>query len=116
MALPQEILDAVTALRKETEDLVQANVRNIFKAKFGEESLVVGDNTVTFPISDDTAYLTADEYEIRIQEAYDGDGIDITNALIISNKTVSGFTVNSLRVGSLKWESFLKTPNFNFWT
>lgn len=116
MSLSQDILDAITAFRKEAEDLAQANVRNIFKAKFGEEALVVGQITVSFPIASDTAYSGADDYEIRIHEALDEDGIDIKAALIISDKTTSGFKIYSPLAGTVKWESFLKTPNFNFWT
>lgn len=114
--------ELVTIFRKELEDLVQANVRNIFKSQYGTKTLVIGNNVITLEADTDpasevtTSYLTADEYEIRFHEAIDTDGIDIKQALSITNKTAAGFTVVSPLAGTLKWETFLKIPNFNYWT
>ena len=108
--------ELIEAFRQANEDLTQANVRNIYKAKYGTASLIVGSNVITLPLDSDTAYATADEYEIRFLEAIDGDDIDIREALSISAKTSSSFTVTSPRAGSLRWETFLKVPNFNFHT
>ncbi len=108
--------ELITAFRKENEDLTQANVRNIYKAKYGTANLAIGTTTITLPIDDDTAYATADEYEIRFHEAIDTDDIDIKEAIYISTKTATAFIVTSPLVGTLKWETFLKIPNFNFWT
>lgn len=113
MATKEELIEA---FRKEAEDLTQAIVRNIFKAKYGEEDLVIGDTTITLPIDSDTEYSTADEYEIRFLSAVDTDGIDIKEAIYIKSKTASAFVVNSPLVGYVRWETFLKVPNFNFWT
>jgi hypothetical protein len=66
-------------------------------------------------LDSDTAYTSVDDYEIRIQEALDADGVDIRNAITIT-KGVTGFTVVSSRAGDIKWESFLKYPDFDFWT
>ena len=115
MALSAEVLAAITALRKENEDLVTAKVRKIYKAKYGEETLAVGENTIAFPIEDDTAYVSADDYEIRIHEAIDANGIDVSGSIIIT-KEILGFKADSLRESTLKWEAFLKTPDFEFFT
>ena len=114
--------ELITTFRKENEDLVQANVRNIYKYQYGTKVLAVGDNVITLATDTDpasevtTSYLTAEEYEIRFHKAVDSDDIDIKMALVISAKTSAGFTVTSDFIGSLEWETFLKIPNFNYWT
>ena len=105
--------EAITAFRKAAEDLTQANVRDIFKPKYGEVTMEIGDNTITFS---GEAYLTADEYEIKFHQATDTDGIDIKDAISIESKAVGSFTINTPRAGTLRWVTSLKTPNFNFWT
>lgn len=108
--------ELITAFRKEAEDLTQAIVRNIFKAKYGEDNLIIGDTTIILPIDSDTAYATAEEYDVRFHSAVDTDGIDIKEAIYIKSKTASAFVINSPLVGTVRWETFLKVPNFNFWT
>jgi hypothetical protein len=108
--------ELVEIFRQANEDLTQANVRNIFKAKYGEQVLSVGLNTITLPLSDNTAYSTADEYDIQFLEARDEDDIDIRPALVISEKTALSFKVTSPAVTTLRWQTFLRVPNFNFWT
>lgn len=108
--------EAIEYFRKATEDLVQSNVRTIFKAKSGEKEVSEGDNSVSFPIDDDTAYSSSDEYEIEIQYARDANGIDIKDALEITDQTSTGFNISASRAGTVRWESHLRTPNFNFWT
>ena len=102
--------------RKSTEDLVQANVREIFKVKYGEQELIKGDNTVRLSDGGDSDYTDAGEYEIKIFEAVDKDGIDIKDALSIASRTASLFVIVSPRSGRLRWTTSLKTPNFQFWT
>nr|WP_320022082.1 hypothetical protein [uncultured Draconibacterium sp.] len=106
---------AVELFRKANEDLTIANLRKAFKAKSGEENLIVGGINVVLPIDNDTTYATADEYEIVFNSAKDGNGTNIKDALKITNKTANGFTVTSTRAGVLRWETHLKTPDFNFW-
>lgn len=113
MATKAELIEI---FRKEAEDLTQAIVRNIFKAKYGENNLIIGDTTITLPVDSDTAYATADEYDVRFNSAIDTDGIDIKEAILIKNKTATSFVIESPLVGTVKWESFLKVPNFNFFT
>lgn len=115
MSLSQDILDAITAFRKENEDLVQANIRKIYRYKYGEETLSVGENTVSFPVEDDTAYPEPESYNL-ILYATDADGVDITASIIVTENTTSGFKVDSPRIGTLIWESSLKIPDFNFHT
>lgn len=107
------IEEAITLFRKAAEDLTQANVRDIFKPKYGEFTMEEGDNTITLS---GEAYLTADEYEIKFHQATDADGIDIKDAISIESKAVDSFTINTPRAGTLRWITVLKTPNFNFWT
>ena len=106
----------ITAVRKELEDLAQANVRNIYKAKYGVKTLAVGNNTITMPVLDDSTYATTAEYGIRYYEALDEDGVDIRLALVEVSRTTSSFVIYSPTTGTLKWETFLLVPNFNFWT
>jgi hypothetical protein len=113
MATKAELIEV---FRKATEDLMQAKDRITYKAKYGENVLAVGDNTITLPIADDTAYATADEYDISFIEALDADDIDIRPALVISNKTATSFKVYSPNITTLRWQTYLKVPNFNFFT
>ena len=103
----------IELFRKASEDLVQANVRDIFKPKYGELTMEAGDNTITLT---GEAYLSTNEYEIKFYQATDADGIDIRDAISIKSKAVDSFTINTPRAGTLRWITVLKTPNFNFWT
>ncbi len=117
MATQAELIEI---FRKANEDLTQANVRNIYKAKFGTSELVVGDNVIEIPVlTVDEAYADPDEYLIRFYKAVeivDEEEIDISAALVVTNKTAVSFTVSSPVIGTLQWEIFLKYPNFHFWT
>ncbi len=105
--------EAIAKFREDTEDIVQANVRAIFQAKYGELSMEAGDNTINLP---GDAYTSEDVYEIEFYQATDTSGIDIRDAVSIESKTVSSFTINTPRAGTLRWVTSLKTPQFNFWT
>ena len=107
------IEEYISQFRKANEDLVQANVRDIFKPKYGEFTMEEGDNTITLT---GEAYLSTNEYEIKFYQATDADGIDIRDAISIESKAVDSFTINTPRAGTLRWITVLKTPNFNFWT
>lgn len=110
------IEELITVFRKETEDLVQANVRAIYKRKYGETPLIVGENIISFPVEDnDTAYASAGEYSIRLLKAMNND-VSIVLSLEIRNKTASGFTVYTPRDTVLHWETFLLYPDFSFHT
>ena len=114
--LPEEVLALIADFRKETEDLVQANVREIYKAKSGTKTLASGSNNIVFSVDDEINYSNANDYGIRFRSAIDTDGFDIKEAISITAKTTSGFTVNSPGAGELKWETYLITPDFGFWT
>ena len=111
------LAELITAFRKETEDLVQANVRAIYKYKQGTANLIDGDTVVslasTYP---EEVYSDANEYTIRFIEALDEDGIDISASLLITSRTTTSFTVNSMRAGTLKWQTYLTVPNFTYHT
>jgi len=107
------IEEYIALFRKATEDLVQANVRDIFQAKYGEQALAVGDNTINLP---GDAYASEDVYEIEFYQATDTSGIDIRDAITIESRTVNSFTINTPRAGTLRWVTSLKTPKFTFWT
>ncbi len=114
MATKAELIEA---FRQATDDLINAHDRKIHKAKYGEKALVVGaNNTITLPLADDTAYSTADEYEIQFLEALDSDDIDIRPALIITDKTAVSFKVTSPGIANLRWQTFLKVANHTFYT
>lgn len=113
MALTAEQLALITAFRKEAEDLGQANVEKIYQRKQGELAIVVGDNQIALP---GDPYASADGYEIVFFEAIDEDLIDIKEAISIETQTTGGFVINTPRAGNLRWITFLKVPNFSYWT
>jgi hypothetical protein len=110
------LTDLIEAFRQETEDLVHANVRKMFRAKYGEETIIAGDNSIVLPVGTDDTYETANEYDIAIAEAKDLDNIDIKDALVVKDITASGFVITSPRAGAIRWYTFLRTPDFFFWT
>jgi hypothetical protein len=105
--------ELITAFRKETEDLVQAMLIQIFLIKYGELSAVVGDNPVSFT---GDAYDSATDYTIRIVEALDGEGIDVRGELNIKDKTANGFKISAVRPCSIKWQTGRNSPKINFHT
>lgn len=105
--------EAIAKFRKDTEDIVQANVRDIFQVKYGELSMSEGDNTINLP---GDAYSYNDVYEIEFYQATDSDGIDIRDAISIESRTTNSFVINTPRAGTLRWITKLKTPKFTFWT
>ena len=105
--------ELIEAFRKETEDLVQAMLIQIFLMKYGTLSASVGDNIISF--SGD-AYDSADDYNIRIIEALDGDSIDVKGELEIKDKTANGFTINAIRTCDIKWQTARNSPKINFHT
>jgi hypothetical protein len=110
MATQEEL---ITAFRKETEDLVYANIIQIFLIKYDTLSASAGDNVISF-IGD--AYDSDSDYIIRIVEALDEDNIDVKGELNIKNKTANGFTINAARPCSIKWQTARNSPKINFWT
>lgn len=113
MALTPEQQALIAVFRKETEDLVNANVENIYQRKQGTKTLVVGTNEISLP---GASYASADNYEVQFFEATDTDGVDIKEAISIETKATNGFVVNTPRAGTLRWISFLKVPNFTYHT
>ena len=99
--------------RKATEDLIQSNVKTIFQVKSGETVLQAGDNIITLPGDN---YSSDNIYEVVFISALDEDQVDISGALVVTDQDTTSFTVNSPRIGTLRWQSCLKTPNFSFWT
>jgi len=106
-------------LRQALEDLVYANIKDIFLMKSGEETVASGNNAVTF--SGD-AYDSSDDYEVRIIEAIDSEGTDIKGEIEITGRTVNGFTINwqpfatGITAGTVKWITARVTPKINMHT
>jgi hypothetical protein len=103
--------ELIAEFRKETEDLVFAHILNIFLMKHGEETLIAGDNTITF---EGDTYDSATDYTIRIVEALDGDGIDVRGELNIKDKTANGFTINAINPCTIKWQTARNSPKITF--
>lgn len=103
----------ITDVRKALEDLVYANLIDIFLIKHGEKVCSVGDNSIGF--SGDP-YDNADDYVITFHEALDANDIDIRPSLIVKNRTASGFVIETSRATTVKWTTTRKTPKINFWT
>ena len=101
-------------VRKALEDMLYANLIEIFNAKYGEELLWAGvDLSVAFEAP---PYDSAEDYTINIIEAVDVDGIDIRNAIEVKNVTATGFTMNSPRNTTAKWQTTRRTPKITFHT
>lgn len=114
MALPQEIMDLIKIFRKETEDVVHANLVEVFMIKYGEAELEPGDNLISLP--GDEAYDSEMDYVVGFYEAIDSEGIDVRGELTVKDQTLSGFTVNAYRKTYIKWVTSRKVPKINFWT
>ena len=112
-----QLIALIEVFRKEAEDLTQANVRSIYKSKYGEANIIEGDTVIALVSTvPEEVYDNATDYEIRFHSAISDDDINIKEAVSITDKTAVSFTVNSPMAGVLKWETFLKIPNFNYWT
>jgi hypothetical protein len=107
-----ELTVLITAFRKETEDLVMANVKTIFNIQYDEESLIEGTISVAIP----DAYVSVDDYEVVVFSALDAEDNDIKDTLVIEKVTASSFTVESPIAGTLRWETMRRVPQINYWT
>ena len=107
------IEELITEFRKAAEDLYSALTIKIFLMKYGELSASAGDNPISFT---GDAYDSATDYNIRIIEALDGEGISVKGELEIKNKTANGFTINAIRACNIKWQTARNSPKINFWT
>lgn len=101
-------------LRKALEDMVFANIKEIFLMKYGEyDALTAGEHTISF--SGDP-YDSDDDYAVGLYEAVDADGIDVKGEISFTGKTASGFKIDVFRPCSIKWIAARKIPKLNFWT
>jgi hypothetical protein len=105
-------LALITAFRKEAEDMINVLFKTIYEIQYGTLSATVGDNTVSLA----TAYSSINSYEIVFYEAMDVDVIDIRDSLVIEHKAVGGFTIVCERACSIRWATFLRTPNISYFT
>jgi hypothetical protein len=103
--------ELIAEFRKETEDLVFAHILNIFLMKHGEETLIAGDNTITF---EGYPYDSDDDFVVGIYQAIDADEIDVRGELKITSATKSGFVVTAVRPCVIRWTSARKIPKINF--
>lgn len=103
----------VTDVRKALEDMVYANLIEIYMIKHGVKECTVGDNDIAFP---SYPYDSSEDYIIEFYEALDSNDIDIRPALIVKNKTVNGFTLEVPRPTTVKWVTQRKNPKIIFWT
>lgn len=101
-------------VRKALEDLVHANIVEIFNAKYGEQSCLAGEDTpvaFTAPV-----YDSETDYAVEIIQAVDSNGIDLRHAIEIKTLTANGFVLNSPRNTTAKWTSIRRTPKITFHT
>lgn len=100
--------------RKALEDLVYANIIEIFNVKYGEVACLAGvDVSITFT---DPIYDSATDYKISLIEAVDANNIDIRQSIEIKNVADTGFTINSPRNTTVKWQTTRRTPKITFHT
>lgn len=104
----------ITDVRKALEDMVYANLIDIFLIKGGETALTA-ETDVSVAFTGDP-YDSATDYILRIDEAVDTDGFDLTMAIEIKETTANGFTFRSPRNTTVKWTAHRRTPKISFWT
>jgi len=104
--------ELITAFRKEVEDMINAKWKLVLEIQYNTLSASVGDNVISL----DTAYSSADDYEIQFLEATDADDIDIRDSLIIKDKVIGGFTIECERACSIRWATYLRIPNLSYFT
>lgn len=101
-------------VRKALEDMLYANLIEIYNIKYGEVMCTAGvDVSVSFV---DPPYENGDDYIIGIIEALDVDYIDIKWSIQMKDFTATGFTLTSPRNTIVKWTSTRKVPKINFHT
>lgn len=112
--MTEEELDfLIGEFRKECEDLIRANIKDTFQIQYGELDIVADTPTV---INLGEAYAASTLYEVVLFEATDSEGVNILDAVTISDKGTASFTLTSLRGGHIRWETALKTLKLDFWT
>lgn len=109
----QELDAAIEVFRKETEDLCVAKIKEMFQVQYGEFTILASE---TKSIALAEAYSSSSVYEVKIFEATDTDGVNIADALVITNQEAGYFEIFSNREASVRWQTVLKTPLLNFWT
>lgn len=109
----EELIIAITDLRKETEDLILSNIVDAFNIQYGEYTSYPDE---THGVSLSVPFLSTDDYVVSIFSAIDSDGANIVDSLEIINSSSSGFTIYSPRAASIKWQASRRTPKINFWT
>ena len=103
----------VTDVRKALEDMVYANIIDIFLIKYGETILSVGDNSIVF---EGDPYDSVDDFIVSAVEAIDANDINIVPSLVVKSTTTTGFVIYSPRIATFRWQACRKTPKINFWT
>lgn len=104
----------VQDVRKALEDMVYANLESIYLIKGGSTALVANtDKSVAF--SGDP-YDNATDYVLRIDEAFDTDGFDISMAIEVKDTTANGFVFRSPRNTTVKWTTHRRIPKISYWT
>jgi hypothetical protein len=110
----EEFNTLLTAFRKETEDLTVSLVKDMFQIQYGEISITAGE-TKTVSLSD-PVYASASDYQVVVFEATDINGVNIIDAITITDQGTNYFEVHSPRAGTIRWQTIRKTPKINFWT
>ena len=104
----------ITDVRKALEDMLYANLIDIFLVK-GDSTVLAADTDVSVAFTGD-AYNSATDYIVRIDEAVDVDGFDLTMAIEIKDPTANGFTFRSPKNTTVKWTTHRRIPKISFWT
>lgn len=108
-----ELALAITIFRKETEDLIIANNVKMFQIQYGTFTILAGE---TKSIALATAYTHDYDYEVKIFEATDTDGVNIIDALTIPSQATTYFEIYSPRNATVRWQTVLRTPLIDFYT
>ena len=106
--------ELIQIFRQETEDLVKKNVEIMFNIKSWSTNLAPGNNPFSFA-GNNYDYT---DYIITIVTAIDSEGIDVRGEIDIdiSNKTVSGFILNSINPCTVKVTTMRTRPKAEYFT
>jgi hypothetical protein len=123
MTLTSEQLALVTTFVEESYDHALAIILHAFLIKNGSIDIAdcaVGDNNVSFATdvngTDPTKTDPYDDtdYVVNILKAEDIDEIDCKGELTITDITVNGFIINTLRPCEIEWQTARRGPKIDF--
>ncbi len=109
MELSPITIGLLEGFTKAAEDFIAAKFEDIYLLQSGEKQVTVGTTDIVFEKEYDS------DYEIVIHRAWDGE-YDVRDAIKITDKTNSGFKVETNVDCEIRWEAHRKVPQLRQWT